>query len=234
MTNFLLRHTVNSRRRSSSGIVIDSSTLGLGAHYMNQPSGPSYASTPAQAGFAPASLSIDLQTKVRMTTWTPSGNQFLLANWNAGADTRYAMFIDNAGKLNAAWYRSGAVFTGSASTIATGFTNGTDHWVRALINPATGTINYYTSTDATSWTALGTQVTATAGAVQTPGTAQPLTTGATAGGAGTMIGRVYAAHLLIGGVSLAAVDFSTQTTGATSFIGATGETWTLQGSASIV
>jgi hypothetical protein len=234
LSNLLLRRGVNASKRVVSAVVVDSATLGLGAHYMNLPSGPSYASTPSSSAMAPGSATVDLRAKIRMTDWTPAGNQFVLAKWNSGPDTQYGMHVDSAGKVNGTFYRAGAVFTGAASSVATGITDATDRWIRTVLNPTAGTIDYYTSADASSWTALGTQQAPGAGAVQTPGTPQPLTAGSLGSGGGTLIGRIYAVHLLIGGATVAAVDFSTQAAAATSFAGLTAETWTIQGSATII
>jgi len=56
-----------------------------------------------------------------------------------------------------------------SSTAATGFTNGSEHWIRATRASATGLIKFYTSTDGINWTQLGTNISDSPGAMSDGG-----------------------------------------------------------------
>ncbi|MFJ8054963.1 hypothetical protein [Streptomyces sp. NPDC096142] len=107
--------------------------------------------------------------------------------------------------------------------------------VRATRDNATGVITYYTAPSINgTWTQLGGTITAPTGAIFA--STAPLTVGDvdTLGFTGPS-GSVYAAQLRngINGTVVASVDFTAQTIGATSFVDATGLTWTLANGAAI-
>lgn len=193
-------------------------------------------STPNIAGMTPGTSTVDLRARIQMANWVPSGNNFILTKWHAtAANNQYALYVDNAGKLNGAWYNAAGVFQGSASTVATNQPANGTKWVRALLNPGAGTITYYLSDDGTTWTQLGTTISGlTTTAVQTPTTAQPLTAGQTASATGQFVGKIFRGMLIVNGTTIADADVSTQTPAAGTFTGGQGLTWTVISAAAIV
>jgi hypothetical protein len=107
--------------------------------------------------------------------------------------------------------------------------------VRATRDNATGVITYYTAPSINgTWTQLGSTITSPTGTIFA--STAPLTVGDvdTLGFTGAS-GSVYAFQLRTGinGTVVANVDFTTQAIGATSFVDATGLTWTLANGAAI-
>jgi hypothetical protein len=107
--------------------------------------------------------------------------------------------------------------------------------VRATRDNATGVITYYTAPSINgTWTQLGSTITSPTGTIFA--STAPLTVGDvdTLGFTGAS-GSVYAFQLRngINGTVVANVDFTTQAIGATSFVDATGLTWTLANGAAI-
>lgn len=202
-------------------------------HYLNVTTGG--ASTPSTAAMVPGTNTVDLRALVAMTSWVPAGNQFLVAKYGSTtANNQYALYIDNAGKLNGVWYNAAGVFEGAPSTVPLGIPANGTKWVRALLNPGAGTITYYTSEDGTTWTQLGATVTGlTTTAVQTTASPNPLTIGQTGAGTGQFTGRIFRAKAIINAVEQASVDFTTATSGASTVTGAEGETWTVIAPAAI-
>lgn len=110
---------------------------------------------------------------------------------------------------------------------------GTVGWVRAKYISATGVVTFYTSPDGTNWTQLGTTVTITSGAMFDGTTALYVAAnGSTTYGLDVYRARVYSGDRGAGGVLVADFNPTRYTTG-TTWVAATGETWTANGTAQI-
>jgi hypothetical protein len=135
---------------------------------------------------------IDLRIKVAPVDWTPSGAQALMAKVNASGVISWQWYLDTNGTLNF------TVVSGSAgpaaSTVATGFTDGTAHWLRVTRRRSDGRTQHFTSTDGTAWTQLGANVTVFAG-ISIDDTNAPITIGARDDGGMAFAGAVYYAQL---------------------------------------
>lgn len=83
--------------------------------------------------------------------WTPSGTQTLCGKWLATGEQRgYELQLDAAGTISLVWTTDGTAGTAlfETSSAATGFTDGTGHWVWATLNHANGDVKFYTSDQA--------------------------------------------------------------------------------------
>ena len=182
--------------------------------------------------------------------WTPASNQSIISKYTSTGDERaYRLFLDTTGAL---YFFASADGTYDAaneilSTVSTGFSNGTGHWVRASWVAATGVVTFYTSDDSPwtpyseiSWTQLGDTGTTTATAIAD--TTATLVVGAINDGATQifagkiMRAAVFAGTDITGDDAIApSVDYDSRafTPGVSTATMSTGEVWTLQGNASI-
>lgn len=173
--------------------------------------------------------SIDLQAKVDPVVWASGGNSPVLFK-DGGSNASYGLNITNTGFLKLHLSADGStLLTATSSAISPGVA-GTPIWIRATWLQSTGVVQFFTSSDGSSWTQLGTdQSIAIASIFSGTGT---LRVGTAAGFfAAHFNGKIYRAIVKngIGGTAVFDADFSTQTTGATSFTEATGKTVTVNG-----
>lgn len=203
----------------------------------------SNASTPHHASLG-ITGDIDLRLRITPAYWaTPGAAGELVARW--GANISYLWRLDGTtGKLQLYWSPDGTTLLSSTSTAATGFTDGTAHWLRVTLdvnNGAAGnTVAFYTSNDdtndhtAVAWTALGSPV-VTAGTTSIFANNTPVVIGELFG---ATIGKVHAFALLdgIGGTVVASPDFSDGnrfTAGTLTGTDATSRVWTVSAPASL-
>lgn len=115
---------------------------------------------------------IDIMVRVAMDDWTPAALSALVSKYVA-TTSGYALQVDTAGTLSLVVRLAASDITVS-STVATGFVDGSSHWLRVTRVSSTGVVTFYTAPDIpdipTNWTILGTAVTGTSGAI-TSGTA---------------------------------------------------------------
>lgn len=196
-----------------------------------------YASTPDHASLD-ITGSIDVRVRCAPDDWTPAAEQMPVAKNNTTGDQRsWAFSIMTSGVLQFGWSTNG---TGpgillAQSSVATGFEDGTAHWIRATLDATTGTVTFYVGEDGSNWTQLGTPSVLGATSIHS-GTAA-LTVAARNAGTGNpfagLISRVEVRNG-IGGTVVADPDFDAQPAGTTSFADSTGKTWTVHGTAAIV
>lgn len=174
---------------------------------------------------------IEIIARVTMNDWTPGvGVMMAFVDKNSSDTSGYRFGMNSTDRLRLDVYVAGALRT-ALCTAATGFTDGTTHWLRVTRDSATGNVNFYTSTpeDGVTWTLLGAaNVATTAGAIVDG--ADPLHVGGAASAISNLNGSVkYAAiYNAIGGPTpVVKCDLSEAVTDATSFVSSTGETWTL-------
>lgn len=180
---------------------------------------------------------IDIRVHIAPDSWTPSGYPYMVAKGGFGIDLAYAMFFDNGtGKIYFRTSSNGTNAIDALSTVATGFSAGSAHWVRATrdVNNGSGgnTTTFYTSEDGVTWTQLGAAVT-NAGTTSIYASTAALQIGESVGSA--FAGRIRRVQLLngIGGTTVLDVDTSVLTSGSqTSFTALTGQTVTINRSTS--
>lgn len=195
-----------------------------------------YADTPDAAGLD-ITGDIDIRARIAMDDWTPAAESTVIAKYTATGDERsYALAITTGGNLILRWSEDGAVELTETSSVATGFTDGTTHWVRVTMDVDNGSsdadIIFYTSEDGSTWTQLG--------ATQNNGSTTSifastavLEIGAqSVGTVNRMAGKFFEGSVLTGiaGTAVAAPDADQATDGITD---ATPLTWTVQGDAFI-
>jgi hypothetical protein len=194
-----------------------------------------YASTPDTAALD-ITGSIDVRARVAPETWTPAAEQMPAAKNNSSIDQRsWAFSIMPTGVLQLSWSTNGTGggITVAQSTVATGFQDGTAHWIRATLDTTTGTTTFYVGEDGSNWTQLGAAVVTGATSIHS-GTA-PLTVGGRVTG-NNLIGLISRAEIRngINGTVVANPNFDQQVAGDTSFVDGTGKTWTVTPPAAIV
>jgi len=96
--------------------------------------------------------------------WTPGGLKYILAKWNEmGAQRAYQFNLTATGELRFETSETGTAVTDtSESTVPTGFTDETGHWVAFTWDDVANVSNFFTSDDSpttppsdVSWTLLG-------------------------------------------------------------------------------
>lgn len=116
------------------------------------------ASCLSVAGSDPADDN-DVRVRASLADWTPAAEQALAAKYvNSGNQRSWAFDVTTSGYLHLYLSTNGSGFTGVTSTAATGFTNGTYHWVRWSRVAATGVVKFWTSSNGATWTQLGSDV----------------------------------------------------------------------------
>lgn len=197
-----------------------------------------YFSTPDSAAVS-VTGDIDVRVNLAMTDWTPSGVQWIISKWGA-LQLSYAMLVTTTGALRCYFSRDGTTTDGPYdSTANVTFADATYGWIRFTRGSATGTVTFYTSTDGSTWSALGATVPSTAGALKdSPAIVTVGSQGDGGGGGFTMLnGRITRAQIYdgIGGTLKADFNPARYFGGATLKDGAnTTVDWTIQGAAKIL
>jgi hypothetical protein len=109
---------------------------------------------------------IDIRVKVAMDDWTPAAVvDCLITKIASVTQISYLFRVDSSGKLRLTWSSNGTSVTADRdllSTVATGFVDGSLHWVRTTLdvdNGAAGSsAKFYTSDDGVAWVQLGATV----------------------------------------------------------------------------
>jgi hypothetical protein len=216
------------------------------ASYLNLASGTAKATTPDHADFA--TNVVDARILVAPADWTPSGFGMHLFGQENNApigsqDKAWTLSVHPDGIPRMAIYPDGTdnSIIGLDAGVATGFTDGTKHWLRSrfigdLFNLGTTRVwDYFTAeydgTLTPTWTQLGTQR-LESGAVTIHNSAQPLQIN---GPIFPTTGKVWYAELRnAADVIVANPDFRGLPVGTTSFKDSTGKVWTLGGTAAVV
>lgn len=157
--------------------------------------------------------SIDLVVKVALADWTPAANNALIARYGGGVNDLWRFSVATGGgfQLNI----NGTAYT---STVTNTLTDGQTYYVRArfIAGSPDSTIRFYTSSDGSSWTQLGTDRTATAVTALNTSTASPITVSDLGANIQPTNGTVYRAQFwsgdsTSGGTLLFDADFENAT-----------------------
>lgn len=106
---------------------------------------------------------IDLIAHVALDDWTPASlAQAIITKWGSTTDRSFYWAVNTNGTLFISWFEGGGTQRSVTSTAATGFTDGTAHWIRVTIDVDNGggdtDVKFYTSNDGSSWTQLGSTI----------------------------------------------------------------------------
>jgi hypothetical protein len=195
-----------------------------------------YASTPDAAALDIVG-DLDLRVRVALDDWTPAAESTLIAKYVATGNQRsYALAVTATGALIFRWSENGTAEKTKTSSAVNTFVNGSTHWVRATLDVDLGgtdaAVNFYTSEDGVTWTALGVQQLNGATTSVFASTAVLEIGSQTAGTVNRTAGKFFRGSVLsgIGGSSVAAPIASASGNAVTD---ATPRTWTKQGNAYI-
>jgi hypothetical protein len=212
-------------------------------HYVNLPGTVnSYVSTPDSSANS-ITGDIDIRVKVSMDDWTPfSDNHAYVSKFQNSSGDSYVFMMNSSDRLTFSWRDSSDVQFTESATAATGFTDGTIHWIRATLDVNDGSSNhvlkFYTSNDAITWTQLGATVT-TAGVTTIQDSTLSVLCGIMNTVSWPVVGKMYRAQIWNGydGAGSLVLDMyaGDAQANAGSWISInTGEQWTVGSAASIV
>jgi hypothetical protein len=105
-----------------------------------------------------------IDVKAALTSWNTGAQQQLVGKSPANGNFSYQFFVSTTGTLTLQLSTDGTTLASWSSSVTTGFTAGSINWVRASTTLNNGTnmvVKFYTSSDGTAWTQLGTTVTTT-------------------------------------------------------------------------
>jgi hypothetical protein len=203
--------------------------------------GPAQALVLPGAGGATATTSdrssftgstIDVRIGLSTTVWTPGGFGVFFVSQYGGSDIAWSLSAATSGNLQFSYSTNGTAVTSDASTVATGFSSGSDHAIRATFTGNNGaggrTSTFYTSSDDVTWTQLGAPVT-TAGTVTLHDSSLPIAVGDVL----PLIGEVRWVEIRVDDVLVANPNFAAQPPGSTEFTDSFGNTWAVNGTAQI-
>jgi len=141
---------------------------------------------------------IDIKVKVAMTDWTPSAFQVVVSKWGAAGQRSFYLYVTSTGPgyvgLSHSADGTNELFVNS--TAAPVVADGDDLWIRATLDVDNGSSQrvhkFYTSSDGTTWTQLGSTVT-TAGTTSIFNSTTQLEVGTRVGGlaSNALVGTVY-------------------------------------------
>jgi hypothetical protein len=185
-----------------------------------------YASSP---NAAPLQITgdITIEADIAPLAWASGGTTLVVAKTLTAGQYCYQLYLDSAGKVSIQTFVNGSTSLVSTSTVATGFSAGARRWVRASLQVNDGSahnvVNFYTSTDGSTWTQLGATIT-NVGATSIFNGTSPLEVGSNLGGTANLLSgavyrvRIYNANLLNGsGIPVFDANFATKPFGANSF-----------------
>jgi hypothetical protein len=177
---------------------------------------------------------LDVRCRVALDDWTPAADSGLLTKWAAGVgNNSYALVVKSTGALILYWSADGTAINTATSTASTGIADGATSWVRATLDVDNGAagrdVKFWTSSDGTTWTQLGTTVT-TAGVTSIFSGTASANVGCLYATVSHATGKFHRAIIKNGidGTTVLDIDTSVIGTGsATSFNALTGQTVTI-------
>lgn len=148
---------------------------------------------------------LDVAVKVALTDWTPAAVSCLASKFGGAGKRGWFLGINVNGRPYLWFSANGTDLLGGQSSYTEAnatpaFTDGQPYWVRVTVDVDNGAsghdIKYYTSTDGTTWTQLGTTITG-AGTTSFYATDSVLHIGRRIGG-NAMVGKIYKAVIRSG------------------------------------
>jgi hypothetical protein len=182
---------------------------------------------------------IDIRIEAQLNDWSPSGQMELCGKWDFPSAMSWIFYLDN-GKPSFVWSADGSTSTFmQINTIPTPPPSGRMA-MRVTFSPNNGaggkTATFYTAPSiAGPWTQIQAPYTLTGTTSIFSGTSALFVGAVSTTAFIDPAGKFYAFQLYngINGTLVANADFTTQTTGATSFTDSTGRTWTTRGGATL-
>jgi hypothetical protein len=175
-----------------------------------------------------SSTTTDFEIKAQINLQNYSSNGYSIVGQYVAGNNNFLLFIRD-GILEIYFVVAGTGYSYN-STVAVGFTNNTDGYIKVTRDSATGAVKYYISTDGSTYAQLGATVSGVNGAI-TPPTTSTLQVGMYENINGAFQGKIYRATISnsIGGAPV--VDFNPTSynaaTSQTQWTSSTGEVWTI-------
>jgi hypothetical protein len=148
----------------------------------------------ARASFRSESVitgELDVRAKIAPADWTPSASPeshiFSFSNNNSNG---WILTITSGGQLKLYAANAATWNLAASSTAATGFVNGSTHWIR-VTRTTGGEVKFYTSEDGEIWTQLGATVAGTAGSIASPSGSAVMMINGWGGGSSYFWGKTY-------------------------------------------
>jgi hypothetical protein len=142
---------------------------------------------------------LDVRCKVAVDDWTPVAGSSFMSQYDTANQRSWQFGLNTNGTLTTFLSTNGTSAQGTpSSSVATGFADGTAHWIRMTRTASSGDVAFYTSEDNVTWTQLGDSTAA-------------IELGAySASASANTNGQIYAAQIRdgIGGAVVANVDFT--------------------------
>ncbi|MCX4575601.1 hypothetical protein OHB41_20895 [Streptomyces sp. NBC_01571] len=192
------------------------------------------ASTPSATALN-VSGSLDVRIEVGLTNWGVRGARELCGKWiSVGTQRSWLMYVEAGGQLLLRISPDGTNTQTATSTVPIPVPSNGRIALRSTWNASTGAFIHYTATSiAGPWTQLGDTIPGTGGTIFASTTAVQIGDIDQTATVDPPVGSVYAFQLRNNTTLVANTDFTAPAIGATSFVDATGLTWTLVGDASI-
>lgn len=208
------------------------------AYGYNMSAAGDYFSTPDSAASS-ITGDITLIVEAALTDWTPAAINVLVAKDNASTQRSYAVTVQTTGIIRFNYSLNGSSLISINSSVAPSFTDGKKYHVAVERESSTGKVRFYTSTDGTNFTQLGTEQTGTAGAIFD--STSPVQFGNLSALSYALAGNIYDSEAYAGlyitnkPAAVMKYDFDPAdwVSGTTFTSKETGEVWTLNGNALI-
>jgi len=170
---------------------------------------------------------IDIRARAILQSWASGSTQSMVTKRDSGGSNMgYALRVNTTGELSLIFGTSSTTFATATSSAATGFAANSTNWIRVTRNSSTGDVLFYTSANGSTWSQLGATISTASGNIYASTSALIVGTGVVF--SEPCVGKIYRAQVYAGAVLQ--VDFDpTRYTGGSTFVAATGETWTLAG-----
>lgn len=120
---------------------------------------------------------LDARVNLRMPSYVPGETQAIIGKWTNDASRSWLLLITSTGTLRYSAYNAdGSTLVDKISSAPVALADNTDAWIRVVHdvdNGASGNdVKFYTSTDGTTWTQVGTTQTATGVVALNPSTSR--------------------------------------------------------------
>ena len=210
----------------------------VSAYGYNMTASGDYFSTPSAVANQ-ITGDITLIIELSMNDWTPASVETLVAKDNLAIGGRsYAVNVQTNGAPRLNYSLDGTNIISVTSSAVPAFTDGISAHIAVERESATGKVRFYTSQDHVLWTLLGTEQTGTSGAIFA-GNAD-VQFGNLGALSYALTGKVYQSEIysglaISGSGAIKKVDFNPVdwVSGTTWVSASTGETWTINGSATV-
>lgn len=221
------------------GVGLTGNPESSGTNYLDLPGASGdYASTPDTAALD-ITGDIVIICYAEADDWTPAVEQRLCSKYSTAAGNRSYELLIGPSAIRLLWTADGTNSTGNASsTIPMPATNGDGAWLRVTMTSSTGNVVYDWSTDPVdtgvqniTWSQIGNNV--GVGATSIFSGSASLMIGADNSGTVPFAGKIYKVFIYNATTLAAFFDATTTPTGSATVVATTGETYTLQGNASI-